>query len=217
MVKATEIKPDTVSKAQARTLAQRERILVAAQQCFIEAGFHAASMASIAETAQMSPGLIYRYFKGKNEIIVAIIERQLVFLRAEIAMLDGSIDLPAILVEGYDGCRAGQTEGLSPALILEMSAEATRDTKIAQALAAFDDALRTDIAGWLGRSEKYGGQGLSRQASASRALILQCLIEGLKVRQTREPEIDRTLLKAAMEEVLNLLLQPANKGKKPAK
>jgi len=217
MVEATMNRHEVVTKAEARTRAQRERILVAAQQCFIESGFHAASMASIAETANMSPGLIYRYFKGKNEIIVAIIERQLVFLRAEIAMLDGSIDLPAILVEGYDGCRAGQTEGLSPALILEMSAEASRDTKIAEALAAFDITMRTDIADWLGRSEKYGGQGLSRQASASRALILQCLIEGLKVRQTREPEIDRALLKAAMEEVLNLLLQPAKSGEKPDK
>ena len=39
------------SKAEARTQAQRERILQAAQQCFIEHGFHAAGMAKIAETA----------------------------------------------------------------------------------------------------------------------------------------------------------------------
>jgi AcrR family transcriptional regulator len=217
MVKATVVKPDTTSKAATRTLAQRERILVAAQHCFIEFGFHAASMASIAETAKMSPGLIYRYFNSKNEIIVAIIERQLVFLRAEIAMLDGSIDLPSILTEGYGGCRPGQTEGLSPALILEMSAEATRDPKIAEALAAFDNTVRKDIADWLGRSEKYGGQGLSRRDTVTRALILQCLIEGLKVRQTREPELDRALLKSALDEVLSVLLHPAGSGDKSDK
>src|SRR3546814_14252294 len=43
----------TASKAELRTLAQRERILCAAQKCFVEHGFHAASMASIAETAEM--------------------------------------------------------------------------------------------------------------------------------------------------------------------
>ena len=41
-------------------------ILDAAKKCFIEHGFHAASMANIAETAGMSPGLIYRYFENKE-------------------------------------------------------------------------------------------------------------------------------------------------------
>ena len=42
-----------------RADAQRDRILCAALKCFIEHGFHAASMASIADTAQMSAGLMY--------------------------------------------------------------------------------------------------------------------------------------------------------------
>src|SRR3546814_16038354 len=54
----------TASKAELRTLAQRERILCAAQKCFVEHGFHAASMASIAETAEMSAGLIPREFEN---------------------------------------------------------------------------------------------------------------------------------------------------------
>ena len=60
-----------------RAEAQRERILCAAQKCFIEHGFHAASMANIAETAQMSAGLMYRYFENKNAIVLAIVQRQL--------------------------------------------------------------------------------------------------------------------------------------------
>ena len=59
-----------------RACAQRERILDAAQKCFVSHGFHAAGMALIAETANMSPGLIYRYFDSKSTIILAIIERQ---------------------------------------------------------------------------------------------------------------------------------------------
>src|SRR3546814_17854087 len=74
----------TASKAELRTLAQRERILCAAQKCFVEHGFHAASMASIAETAEMSAGLIYRYFENKNAIIMAIVERQLQLLSEDI-------------------------------------------------------------------------------------------------------------------------------------
>src|SRR3546814_21159289 len=88
-------------KATARIEAQRERILLAAQECFIQHGFHAESMASIAETAGMSAGLIYRYFENKNAIILAIVERQLEMLRNDIE-LNRDIDLPAAMVRSEE-------------------------------------------------------------------------------------------------------------------
>ena len=63
--------------AATRAARQRERILDAAENCFIESGFQAASMAHIAQTAGMSAGLIYRYFDSKASIVKAIIERHL--------------------------------------------------------------------------------------------------------------------------------------------
>jgi hypothetical protein len=42
----------------------------------------------------------------------------------------------------------------------------------------------------------------------ARALMLQCLVEGLKVRETREPGLDRALLSAALHEFVPLLLKP---------
>ena len=187
-----------------RTEAQRERILNAAQKCFVESGFHAASMATIAETADMSPGLIYRYFKSKNEIILAIIDRQLELLRMDLAALDGSTDIPAGVAEKY-----GSTDqhGVSPALFLEMSAEATRDTQIGAAVHEFDATLRMDIRTWLSRDKALGGRGLPYDSTETRALMLQCLIEGVRVRETREPGLDRKLLKAGLEEVLSKLLE----------
>ncbi|MGD8359415.1 MAG: helix-turn-helix domain-containing protein, partial [Lysobacterales bacterium] len=77
----------TRERTATRKQAQRERILSAAQACFVESGFHAASMANIAETAEMSPGLIYRYFESKNAIILAIIDKQLTVLRRRIREL----------------------------------------------------------------------------------------------------------------------------------
>lgn len=194
-------------KAEARTQAQRERILNAAQQCFIEHGFHAASMSNIADTAEMSAGLIYRYFASKNEIIVAIIERQLELLHAELAQLDGSVDLAARFADGC--CRGGAgIPGLSSALVLEMSAEATRDPKIAAALAAFDTAVRADITDLLTRSRENGGYGLPKGIAPARAMMIQCLVEGLKVRAAREPGVDKTRLKTALDEVFSVLLKP---------
>jgi len=48
----------TESKAAARTRMQKERVLTAARASSVDGGFKAAGMATIAETAGMSPGLI---------------------------------------------------------------------------------------------------------------------------------------------------------------
>ncbi|MGL6222787.1 MAG: TetR/AcrR family transcriptional regulator, partial [Steroidobacteraceae bacterium] len=83
----------TCAGTPSRAEAQRDRILCAALKCFIDHGFHAASMASIAETAQMSAGLMYRYFENKNSIVLGIIARQLDEKRAGIRQLHSSNDI----------------------------------------------------------------------------------------------------------------------------
>ena len=189
----------------ARVEAQRKRILDAAQQCFIEHGFHGASMANIAETAGMSAGLIYRYFENKSAIILAIVEEQLVLLREEISLKDKP-DLPQLMADNY-ARTCGAQRGMNAALLLEISAEATRDPQIAQALDDYDAAVRQALCEWLSRNRKQGGQGLPKDVAPRRALVLQCLFEGLKLRETREPGLDRGLLLAALQEVVPGILE----------
>ena len=55
-------------------------------------------MANIADTAQMSAGLMYRYFANKNAIVLAIIERQLEEKRCRIRMLQSSGDMTSALL-----------------------------------------------------------------------------------------------------------------------
>lgn len=56
-------------------LAQRRaEILGAAARCFARDGFHATSMADIISEAGLSAGAVYRYFRSKEEIIVAAAE-----------------------------------------------------------------------------------------------------------------------------------------------
>ena len=189
----------------ARVEAQRKRILDAAQQCFIEHGFHGASMANIAETAGMSAGRIYRYFENKSAIILAIVEEQLVLLREEISLNDRP-ELPQLMADNY-ARTCGAQRGMNAALLLEISAEATRDPQIAQALDDYDAAVRQALCEWLARNRKQGGQGLPKDVAPRRALVLQCLFEGLKLRETREPGLDRGLLLAALQEVVPGILE----------
>jgi len=193
---------EQTSKAGERVRIQRNRILEAAQQRFIENGFHAASMANIADTAGMSAGLIYRYFENKSAIILAIVERQLELLRDDIK-LNRKVDLVDELATHYGRSFNKDGRGMNPALLLEISAEATRDPQVATALDRYDSTLRSALCKWLVELH-----GVPPAVAPARALMLQTLVEGLKLRETREPDLDRALLRAALEDVVPLLLNP---------
>ncbi|NLD68165.1 MAG: TetR/AcrR family transcriptional regulator [Limnobacter sp.] len=206
----SEARDQHASRSQAesssRAAQQRDRILGAAQRCFVEHGFHAASMARIAETAGMSPGLIYRYFHGKNEIILAIIERQLAERQEDIARLRGASGLVSGPVEAFEQWRDGNPGIFNAALFLEMSAEATRDPRIAGALREADLASRKSFRDWMSRSVEEGGLGMPEDMTETRAIILECLYEGLAIRAVREPDLDPDTLRKALAECLPLLL-----------
>jgi len=194
------------TKGGPRAEAQRDRILCAALKCFIEHGFHAASMASIADAAQMSAGLMYRYFANKNAIVLAIIERQLEEKRCVIRQLHSSTDIAARLLETFEQWRARDPHVMSAALFLEMSAEATRNPQIAGALRSADTLTRADFQTWLSRSRNEGGMGLPEDVAASRALLLQCVVEGLALRAVREPDLDPDRLQSTLDDLFARLL-----------
>jgi AcrR family transcriptional regulator len=191
-----------------RAEAQRERILCAAQKCFIEHGFHAASMANIAETAQMSAGLMYRYFENKNAIVLAIVERQLHEARAHVAELHSSADLAAAILATYEKWQARDPSVVNPGLFLEMSAEATRDPQIAEALRNSDERIFADLQSWMARSREQDGLGLPADIAAKRAFLLECFIHGLAVIAARQPDRDSGPLREIVDAFVNRLLTP---------
>jgi AcrR family transcriptional regulator len=162
-----------------RAEVQRERILCAAQKCFIEHGFHAASMANIAEAAQMSAGLMYRYFENKSAIVRAIVERQLQDGRAQIEQLHSSADLAASILQTYRSWLARDPAVMNPALYLEMSAEATRDPQIAAALQDSDERIFEALQAWMTRDRDDRGLGLPREIASGRARLLMQVWNGL--------------------------------------
>lgn len=66
---------DVIAKRQAvERQERRNRILNASRTVFFEKGYIGATMRDIALAAELSPGLIYHYFKNKDEIYAAICE-----------------------------------------------------------------------------------------------------------------------------------------------
>ena len=202
--------PTTVKgRRDARTRAQRDRILDAAQKCFTERGFHGASMAMIADTAQMSPGLIYRYFAGKSELIHGIVSRQIELMADDLdAFKSDERDAIDLIVdrfrEGTAVCITGAAPAqlLEPALVLEIVAESGRDPIIANALDTLDRHIDDALGDWLSRPIEQGGLGVPGQHLPARILVMRSLLDGLKMRQARHPDMDPDLLRAALDTAL---------------
>ena len=196
---------------QGRARAQRQRILEAAYKCFGERGFHAASMAAIAETAGMSAGLIYRYFAGKSEIIQGIVHHQLALMAADMEARRGqATDLAQLLIDSYEESSACNDKlGLDAGLVLEISAEAGRDAVIGEAMRELDHTLQSRIEDWLASPVADGGAGVDQDEVPARALALRLVIDGLKMRQARDPALDRTLLRQALRILVDGVTEPA--------
>jgi len=78
--------------------ARREAILDVAQEVFLEEGFAAASMSTIAARLGGSKGTLYNYFKSKDELFAAYVERRCLWQQDEIFAVkpDGETPLQAL-------------------------------------------------------------------------------------------------------------------------
>ncbi|WP_040978549.1 TetR/AcrR family transcriptional regulator [Oceanobacillus jeddahense] len=54
----------------------KENIMNAAMELFITQGYHATSISSIAKHAGISKGLLYNYFKGKEELLATMVNKR---------------------------------------------------------------------------------------------------------------------------------------------
>lgn len=200
------------STAAVRAEAQRNRILDAAQSCFIASGFHAASVNGIAVEAGISQGLMYRYFENKRAMILALIERQLGADQRSIGQMSASSDLVDALLGCYQIWARGEsisrhdTAIASVALYAEITAEAQRDPMVAEVLRRHDKLTTDGICNWLRHHDQSRGVAIDDTALSQRTLLFRITVEGLAMRAVRDPDLDagtvRWLLRHAVSAVI---------------
>ncbi len=112
-----------------------KQILQAAETCFRLNGFHATSMASIAAAARMSVGHIYRYFPSKDDIISAILERDVMAAMADFDAVEGADGgvFPAFFAHWRTKVERMSERGCS-ILWLEIMAEGARNSGAARVI-----------------------------------------------------------------------------------
>src|SRR5215469_137769 len=99
--------------------ARRRQILSAALRCFARQGFHRTTMQDIFREADLSPGAVYSYFTGKDELIAAIILETMGFVAQTAALFsqplaDGRLRRPGEalveVIERYEDFELGTVE-----------------------------------------------------------------------------------------------------------
>lgn len=120
--------------SEAHLEARRRQILSAACSCFARKGFHKATVHDICDEAGLSPGAVYRYFEGKEEIIEAMVERdaaQNARFAEEVMAGEDMFRMLERLADFHLG-RLENSEGL--AVEVELWAEATHNPRIRELL-----------------------------------------------------------------------------------
>ncbi len=176
---------------------RQNEIITAARRCFRESGFHAASMSQIATEARLSVGQIYRYFANKDAIIEEMIRRIIDYRIAE--MMEGKIHtrlIPQVLA-----CRFTLNED-DDALMLEMTAEATRNPKVAAWLAEADERMFNNACEHLHKEYPH----LSPERVRCCVEVIAVMMEGSLYRRLTPQKVPPSSLEKIYQDIINLLV-----------
>ena len=160
---------------------RRGQILDAARECFRERGFRLTTIEEICAEARISPGVLYRYFDSKADIVAAIAldtraqaEAALDALPDDHGLIDGIAALARAFFEAFEQ---------DATLFADIWAEAAGDPVLAKALGARDRATRERLTAVIERAQRAGAAYPSL-APADAAEALMAALEGFAVRRT---------------------------------
>ena len=113
----------------------REKIVQSAVDCFSKYGFDRTRMDDIAQTANMSKGTVYLYFKSKEDLFYAICENNLKVLKEQLSHLFVTTkeNLLFDAEQFYDNLHRLEKSG-SEKVFFETVAESSRNTKLQRIL-----------------------------------------------------------------------------------
>jgi TetR/AcrR family transcriptional regulator, transcriptional repressor of aconitase len=154
---------------------RRAHILAAARRCFVRDGFHQTSMQDLVREAGMSSGAVYRYFPGKDAMIVAIAEENLDQI---VAIVQESVahgaDLGAALAAALEFASSRHTDDGFAAIALVVWSEALRNPALATRLRESFDAAGEALA----ETARASSPGGTAPAPDVLAKTLLCVLPG---------------------------------------
>lgn len=155
-----------------------QKILQAAEHCMRDKGFHQTSVQNVAAGANVSVGLIYKYFKNKEAIIEAlvlnVVQRMKQLLNSDFEKISHSS--PEIY--SADDILPPPVEQ-SIVLLMEISAESTRNERVKDIMnEAWNDLKQNFIVQTQGRYS-----GIDASIINTRLYMMSLIIDGIIIRR----------------------------------
>jgi AcrR family transcriptional regulator len=185
---------------------RREQLLDAAGRCFARGGFHATTVAEISLEAGCSPGLLYRYFAGKEALVAALVEREAGRTVAAISAVRGSADLVADLDRAAAGPAAGWEDPQVATLHIQIVAEAARGSAVSGPVRQHFHDVITALTETL-RIGQESGVLDARTDPAATARVLVALASGLTLLRAVDPD-PAEVVEGATRHLLDRMLRP---------
>jgi AcrR family transcriptional regulator len=199
-VKNSTVKEKKRPVKELRDQLRRGQIVSAAQNCVVRHGFHAASMGQIAAEAQMSVGQIYRYFPSKEAIVHAIVERIVTRRLQWMLNRDKQVNFAAVLAQ-RNPFRPLEDERSDRVLMLEITAEATRNNAVAEIVREADRRIRSQAVALV----RADYPELTEPEAAVRVEFMAVLAEGTASRYVTDPVTDPELMERMYADALRKL------------
>lgn len=180
---------------------RKEQILEAAVACFTERGFHKATIDEICKLSGISPGSVYRYFKGKDDIIEALVIKQRNDHVKEIRQLCLEMASLPEFSEMLSTYPIKQLEPKGIRLQIEINAETVRNPKIAhlvrESIAIMEEELTEFF--HLGQKLNKVGKALDPRTLAKAIIVF---FQGIIVQNTLFPELNRIEYSVVLKKLL---------------
>jgi len=154
--------------------ARREQIMDAARRCFLRNGFRETSMQDLFAESGLSSGAFYRYFSGKDELIIAIAQDNfrgvLTSIRSAAARSEGSLgEALATAVELVDAKHADNGQG---GIAVQVWAEALRNPRLAAEFTTLLREVHAEIAVLVREHQAAGTLPASASPDALSSILL---------------------------------------------
>ena len=163
---------------------RRRGILAAAQRCVARNGVAATRMSDICRAANLSPGGVYRYFSGKEEILAALAEqRQRQVERFFRTISDRRHDYSQLLQAVRDLASTLDTPAARDGLHLDVHLRSEALTSSPASTAWVEGHSRTIAK----LADALPGASTVERADTARAIV--ALLQGLALQKALEPDL----------------------------
>jgi AcrR family transcriptional regulator len=167
---------------------------------FSRHGFHQTSMRDICREARLSPGAVYNYFRGKDDIIRRLAEMGKAQTETFVAPSGESPGLKEILVR-FLSILSDKASAQGFQLDVRLWGEALHDRRLKQIFQNSRNRLLT----FLTRAVRGASAPGMSELSVSTARLFSALIAGLELEKAMAPEIDFTPLIPALNRLVENL------------